>query len=47
MLSTLLGEITIDSELTILGSEPFFVPTIEGKRREVLLDKIMELANKL
>lgn len=46
-LSVLLGDITVDSERTILGSEPFLIPTIGGQRREVLLDKIMELVVKL
>src|SRR4030042_639140 len=38
---------TIDSERTILGSEPFFKPIIEGEKREIVLKKLIELIKKI
>jgi hypothetical protein len=37
----------IDEERTILGSEPFYTPIIGGKRRDILLDKLMELVKRI
>jgi len=45
-LRAILSDWTIDSERTLLASEPFLKPTIEGKQREIILNKIMELIRK-
>ena len=37
----------VDEERTILGSEPFYTPIIGGKRRDVTLDKLMELVKRI
>ena len=31
----------VDEERTILGSEPFYIPIIVGKRRDIALEKLM------
>ncbi len=38
---------TIDEERTILGSEPFYTPLLNGKQRDIALNKLMDLINKL
>jgi|GEM_PF-6741394 hypothetical protein len=38
---------TIDDERTVLGSEPFYVPLLNGKNRDVALNKLLDLINKL
>ncbi len=47
VLSTVLTEYTIDNERTILGSEPYLVPIITGKNREILTSKLLELVKVL
>ena len=46
-LRSLLAEWTIDSERTLLASEPFLAPAIDGQRREFLLNKITDLIRKI
>lgn len=43
----LLSDSTIDDEKTIMGSEPFYKPTISGVEREIVNRKLMELIKKL
>ena len=43
----LLSDSTIDDEKTIMGSEPFYKPTISGVEREIVNKKLMELIKKL
>lgn len=38
---------TIDSERTILGSEPFYTPLLDGRNKEIALNKLMDLIIKL
>lgn len=38
---------TIDVDRTILGSEPFLIPLIVGKHRDIALEKLMQLITKL
>ncbi|MCU0460529.1 MAG: hypothetical protein MUF36_00730 [Bacteroidales bacterium] len=38
---------TIDSDRTILGSEPFLKPIIEDERREIVLNKLIDLIKKI
>jgi len=42
-----LSEYTIDDEKTILGSEPILVPIIIGERRETVINKLMELIERI
>ena len=37
----------VDDERTILGSEPFYKPIINGKRRDIAIEKLMELIKKI
>ena len=46
-LKVLLSGMTIDSERTILSSEPFYVQLLEGGRREVVMRKLMEIVKEL
>jgi len=46
-LRSLLSDYTVDPERTILGSEPFLTPIINDKRREKVVEKVMELVDKL
>ena len=39
----LLSDCIIDSSRCTLGNEYYFAPTIEGERREILLNKLMKL----
>ncbi len=43
VLKDLLAGITVDSERTILGSEPFLTPIVTDKDRQLIKNKIMEL----
>lgn len=47
VLGYLLSDCIIDSGRCTLGNEFYFAPTIEGERREILLNKLMKLINKL
>jgi len=38
---------SINENRSILGSEPFYEPVIKGQRRELVLDKLTELIEKL
>jgi hypothetical protein len=46
-LKNLLGDITIDDERTIMGSEPFYKPTINGRDRNIVANKLIDLVAKL
>lgn len=38
---------TIDTDRTILGSEPFYTPLLSGKNKEIAMNKLMDLITKL
>ena len=46
-LSFSLTMITVDEERSILGSEPFLTPVLSGERREIVLDKLIEIIAKM
>ena len=46
-LKMLLSGLTIDTDRTILLSEPYHVPILQGGRREIVMKKLMELVKKL
>jgi hypothetical protein len=46
-LSFSLTMITVDEERSILGSEPFLTPVLTGERREIVLDKLIEIITKM
>lgn len=45
-LRNVLNDWTIDDERTIMASEPFLKPLVDGEQREVVLRKMMELIRK-
>jgi hypothetical protein len=45
-LRNLLTAHSINSDRSILGSEPFFEPVMQGKNRDVVMGKIIQLINK-
>jgi hypothetical protein len=35
----------IDDDRSVMGSEPFFVPLLTGKNRDIVLSKLLEIIN--
>ncbi len=41
----LLSDVTVDKNKTIMGSEPFYVPILDGAQRNVIMNKLIALVN--
>jgi hypothetical protein len=46
-LKSLLGDFNVDDERTIMGSEPFLKPIIGGREKDIVMNKLIDLVNKL